>query len=229
MSARLFGFASLLLVAVALPALASIDTTGVWNGSNFISSFGIPNTQTYGQVIQIPTGVTQISSFSFRIKAPTTLAFRGEIYAWDGAKATGAALYDSAPVSTTNATIFEAISFTTGGTSVTAGQQYVLFASSSKDNTGHSGGGQWGSVGNNTAIAPGQFVFMNNSTDDTQWTSATWSTIAQDLAMTAAFNDPVPPPPAPVGSPTGTEWAMVLMAAGILVIAYRSLAAAKAA
>jgi hypothetical protein len=68
---------------------------------------------------------------------------------------------------------------------------------------------------------------MNNGIDDTQWTTTTWNTISQDLAMTAAFDDP--PPSAPVGSPTGTEWAMVLLAAGILVVAHRGLAAAKAA
>jgi hypothetical protein len=179
-------------------------------------------------VIQIPAGVTMINGFSFRIMAPTTLAFRGEIYAWDGTKATGSALYESAPVSTTNAAIYEVVSFNTGGTPVMAGQQYVLFASSSKDNAGHSGGGsRWGSTNSNTLIVPGQFVYMNNGTDVTQWTTTTWSTIAQDLAMTAAFNDPSPV--APVGSPTGTEWAMMLMGAGIIFIAARSLTATRTA
>lgn len=153
------------------------------------------------------------------------MAFRGEIYAWDGSKATGSALYESAAVSTTNGSAFEVVTFTTGGTTVVAGQQYVLFASSSKDNAGHSGSGHWGTTFTNTPIVPGQFVFLNNGVSVIAWTTNTWSTFPQDLAMTATFDDPVA---APTGAPTGAEWAMVLIAAGIIVIASRGPASARA-
>jgi len=54
----LFKVISLMLVAATLPAFASvnIDTTSAWDGTSFISTFGIPNTQTYGQVIQFQPG-----------------------------------------------------------------------------------------------------------------------------------------------------------------------------
>ena len=37
------------LGALATPAFADIDTLPQWDGSSFISSFGLPNTATYGQ------------------------------------------------------------------------------------------------------------------------------------------------------------------------------------
>jgi hypothetical protein len=234
---------SFLALALVLPVFsADIDTTTLWNGTQYVSSFGIPNTQTYGQVIVMASDVTKINSFSFRIRANTTLAFRGEIYAWDGAKATGSALYESSPVSTSTSIGFQTVTFNTGGINVTAGQAYVLFASSSKDNVGHSGFSEWGYVDSNT-IPSGNFVFQNNGTNTGQWTTTAWSTVAPspapnsiDLAMTVAFEvlPPVPPPvlppaPTPVGTPTVSEWAMLLMAGGIGVIAIRALRRAQSA
>ena len=70
--------AVLVLVAlVALPAAAqTINTYPGWNGSDVISSFGYPNTATYGEAITTPeeprtypasaSGSTEIPGFEFQ-------------------------------------------------------------------------------------------------------------------------------------------------------------------
>src|SRR5438552_3246024 len=52
-----------------------IDTTPFWDGSSAVGSFGIPDTQTYGQVITTPSGTTTLKSFTFYLNLPSTLAF----------------------------------------------------------------------------------------------------------------------------------------------------------
>jgi hypothetical protein len=195
-------FATILLIIAGLPAMAGINTIPSWNGTNLISAFGIPNTQTYGQVVTIPSGAGPVTSFSFEMNVSTTLAFRGEIYAWDGAKATGASLFESA-VTSSPAAGFQLITFNTGvgGIALPAGT-YVFFASSSQDNSGHSGSGSWGSIGN--LYGGGFFVYMNNGTDTSQWTSTAWTTISNsDLAFSVNFTDP--------SVPTLSEWALILL------------------
>ena len=77
------------------------------------------------------------------------------------------------------------------------GQQYVIFATNSRDQAGHSGGGAWGQVGG-SPYAGGAFVFINNGPDPTQWTSTAWSQnflgAGGDLAFRATFGAAVPTP-----------------------------------
>lgn len=174
-----------------LQASTTIDTTPYWNGSTFISSFGYPNSSTYGQVITAPTNTdTVLQSFSFHMNLPATCTFNGYVYAWDGTKATGTALYKSSTMATLGSGSFEKIVFKTEGITLIPGNQYVLFASVSED-TG-SGVGKWGSVGTQDAyLGTGDtFVYLNNTTDTAQWTTVAWGTIAQDLAFTATFVTP---------------------------------------
>jgi len=170
-----------------LQASTTIDTTPFWDGTAFISSFGYPNTATYGQVITAPTnGDVVLTNFAFYMKLPATCTFTGYVYAWDGTKATGTALYKSPTMATLGSGGFEKIVFKTPGVTLTPGAQYVLFASVSQ-NTG-SGYGSWGSASN--VYSGGTFVFLNNTTDTSQWTSTAWSVIQQDLAFTASFVTP---------------------------------------
>lgn len=67
-----------------------------------------------------------------------------------------------------------------------------------------------GSVGNNTAYAGGQFVFMNNGPDPTQWTTSTWSNIAQDLAF--QVDGLVVPPPQATGVPAASTSLLIGLA-----------------
>ena len=171
-------------------SIGNIDTTPSWNGTTFISSFGSPNTATYGQTIMAPEGTNSLTSFSFFLLGPTTMVFRGFVADWDSVnkKVLGTPLYESAPRGVSQSANYEEVVFNIpGGLALKAGQTYVLFASISKDPGQPNSAGKWGSVGNNTAYPDGQFVFMNNTNDTTMWTSTAWSTISQDLAFKANF------------------------------------------
>jgi hypothetical protein len=164
-----------------------IDTTSSWNGTQYISSFGMPNTATYGQTISMTADVPPLTQFSFFMEISPTVVFRGFVFGWDGSKAVGTPLFESAPMSTTQGANFEEIVFNIpGGIVLNAGQQYVLFASISKDPVQPNSAGRWGATVN-TAYSGGQFVFLNNGTDPSLWTSTAWSTIAADLAFRATF------------------------------------------
>lgn len=174
--------------ASTAPAASFIDTRPAWNGTQFISSFGVPNTETYGQIVIVPAGETSLTSFSFMINDQgTALTMLGEVYAWNGANmATGSALYESAPVTTGGVNTFQTFTFTIpGGVPVTAGQQLVLFATTSKSAQTNSAS-RWASVPNGT-YGGGQFVFQNNGTNTALWTTSAWSNIALDLSFTAGF------------------------------------------
>jgi len=186
------GFILLLLLGSVgqVQALTKIDTTPSWNGADFISSFGWPDTATYGQLITVPISDTALESFSFYMNLPDTVTFRGYVYAWDvtNSRATGPALYESPTMVTAGNGNFERVEFKTGGIPLTPGGKYVLFASVSK--LSGSGYGNWGNVPDR-AYTGGNFVYLNNGTDESKWTSTAWSTyLTIDLAFTATFGTP---------------------------------------
>lgn len=167
----------------------NIDTISAWNGTSFISSYGVVNTATYGQTITPTARQTTLESFTFKLGfAGAAVNSKAYIYQWDGSKATGSALYTSAPVSIGSAAQFYTVTFNTGGTTLTANQQYVIMMSTSELQGGApNSAARWGSVGNNTAYAGGQFVYMNNGTNTALWTTNAWSNIPQDLAFQVGF------------------------------------------
>src|SRR3569832_1674099 len=75
----------------------SINTYKSWDGIQYVYEFGCPNTTTYGQVITAPkTGMLNKFSFWWANAAGNgSMVVRGEVYAWDGQKATGSALWES--------------------------------------------------------------------------------------------------------------------------------------
>jgi hypothetical protein len=165
----------------------TIDTVPSWDGTSYISSFGIPDTETYGQTVTVPLGLPVLRSFSFEMELPSTLAFRGEVYAWDGTKAAGANLFESGATSTDGSGVFELITFNTGGIALVPGGVYVLFASTSKDTDGHSGGGIWGVTQFTDTYTGGTSVYINNRIDTTPWTTTAWAGVPGDLAFQATF------------------------------------------
>jgi len=204
-----FSIASAILIGLAAPALAqnSIDTIPAWNGTQFISSFGVPDTATYGQTITVPPGASALNSYSFEIGfCSAAVTFRGEVFAFGTNVATGSALAETAPITVAAGNTFTLVQFNVGELNLTPGT-YVLMATTSKDQTGAPNSScRFGSVGNNTAYAGGQFVFINNGAVPAQWTSGTWSSIAQDLAFQVnGLNVTVVTPPvstAPASSTT---------------------------
>jgi hypothetical protein len=170
---------------------ATINTFKDWNGSDFVFPFGCANTTTYGQVITVPAGKTLLNRFVFSweyYSGSGSMVVRGEVYAWDGTKATGASLFESAPRTIAFGNpIFHRVGFTPNGISVTPGAQYVLFASIDKDFEECTDSYQvaWGTVSDD-AYGPGTFVYENNGGDESQWTSPAWTTTyGSDLAFKA--------------------------------------------
>ena len=136
-----------LLPAVQGGASLTIETIPAWDGQSFVGSFGERNTATYGQTVTAPGNVLQ--SFKFLVDDslnPDFVDFEAFVYAWDGAKAAGPALYTSAPMSTTNnggQGGYEEIELLTGGVPVVTGGEYVLFLSVSNLFDGSVGLSNW--------------------------------------------------------------------------------------
>jgi VPDSG-CTERM motif len=184
----LFGLASLVSSAVADTIL---NMTPGWNGSSGVYNFGLPNTATYGQTVTAPLLDSYLSSFSFEMALPSSATFKGYVFAWDGNKATGSTLYTS-PVMSTLGGGFQEITFNTGVVSLNPGGTYVLFASASEVPTS-SGTGGWGQPGNSNPYSGGAFVFINNGTNASQWTTTNWVQdflgTGGDLAFKATFTN----------------------------------------
>ena len=115
------------------------------------------------------------------------MVVRGEVYAWDGSKATGSSLYESRPrtIAFTDDS-FHKEGFATGGIAVTPRAQYVIFASIDKDYDQCTNGYilAWGAV-DDSAYAKGTFVFLNSGGDSNQWTTVSWHTAGLDTAFKA--------------------------------------------
>ena len=209
--------ALLLLIAGSLMSQGPINTIPSWDGSAFIASFGVPNTATYGQTISIAPGTAAIASFGFEIGHCTgSVSFRGEVYAWDGAKATGTALFESSPVTVVTASSsYQLVVFSTPGLTLPPGN-YVLFATTSRDQAGASAAGcQWASVAD-TAYPGGYHVYRNNGTNVAQWTSGTWPTLPLDLAFQLNLVSPVNPQA--TGVPAASPSTLLLGFAGVTAL-----------
>jgi hypothetical protein len=202
------GVVLLLFGGAPATAATTIDTTSAWDGSQFVHPFGRPDTATYGQVFTAPANDTVLDSFTIYLRdvpvppysdpsVSRTITFRGELYAWDGTKATGLSLWESAPRTVTLDETFRPASFLTGGVQLVAGQPYIFFASVSKDyeQNPELALGAWGYTGGDV-YAGGGFFFENNGTDESQWTSRPWETFLlsgwDDLAFRAIFSAPLP-------------------------------------
>jgi hypothetical protein len=205
-----------LAAAPSATAAYGINTISSWDGMEFISPFGVVDTATYGQSITVSAGMSPLNSFTFKIgNCDAAVTFRGHIYAWDGAKATGSSLYNSPAQTLAASSSFSTITFTPASPINLSPGQYVLFASTSQDQTGApTSGCQWGALSGNTTYAGGQFVYQNNGPNTGQWTSSSWDIdFAQDLAFAVDGLNPVPPNPVPILS----EWNLLLLA-GVLAI-----------
>lgn len=176
------------LVALSVPASAQvIDTLPLWNGSTFISSYGVTNTATYGQTFTPNAAQTKLSGFTFEIGfASAPITSQAYVYQWDSVnnRIVGPALFTSGLINVATGASYSAVTVNTGSLALTAGQQYVVFMSTS----GLQGGqpfssSRWGAVTTNTAIPNGQFVFQNNTNTFANLFTVNWSSISEDLAM----------------------------------------------
>lgn len=194
---------SLVLTTVAVVSLSlasnamattTIGTIGAWDGNTEFVGFGYSTTgsgpsSTNGQTIAAPSGDTSLQSFSFKMKVPTRYAFRGEVYAWDAVNGqpTGPQLWESAPTSTTDDSVFQTITFSTGGLQLTAGQQYVLFVTLLRDANTAGSNGSFGYLASDS-YADGMLVY-SHAYPFSSLLSSTWDGLRPeyDFAFSATF------------------------------------------
>ncbi len=171
---------------------ATLETYSEWNGSSALQPFGETNTATYGQTFTASADMGSLSSFTFYINDavnPDYVDFKGYVAGWDGTKAT-TILFTSASMSTSNnggSDGFEAITISTGGVSLTAGQQYVVFLCASDDFDGVTGTSSWAMASD--AYAGGGYVYYNNGSDFSLLTTSTWDSFSatSDFAFIMEF------------------------------------------
>ena len=169
-----------------------IDTFGQWDGSSNAHPFGCNGaTTTYGQVLTVPAHRHHLTKFPMKWTdlATGSIVARGELYAWDGSKATGSAIYET-PAKTykSGKSGFYNVTLHYKGR-LKPGSQYVAFASIDKDFeqcTTYQVG--W-ALDETDAYTGGDFVYQNNGGDESQWTSTAWSNFGTgwDAAFTATF------------------------------------------
>jgi len=180
-----------LLSAFIAPAFSqgTINTIPQWNGTDAVAPFGISNNTTFGQTITVAPGSGKLYSWTIELTCNAATTFRGEVYAWNGTMATGAALLETAPMTfgpSVNNTTFTQVTFSIGGGLSLAPGTYVLFASTSKDPGSPSSCG-WGITPTTAPYPGGNFVFLNNGTNSAAWTTNAWVSAPFDLAFAALF------------------------------------------
>jgi hypothetical protein len=198
-------------LALAPGALANttIGNTPPWTPASGITNgfgwYGPPYYQvpTLGETVTVPPTDTALDSFTLYVDLPTTLTFRGEVYAWDNTlqHATGNALYESGQMQTTSygsGFAIQPITFNTGGIPLTAGKQYVLFITTARDTPSpvpyNPYYGFYGTTVTDTYTG-GDFWQLPGTNDSTAWTTTPWTISTgyiDDLGFTASFSSPLP-------------------------------------
>jgi len=209
-------FAAIIFVAtVATHASAGtvFDTTTSWDGSSGISTFGNPDTATYGQTFVAPSGALDDFTFYLNGEVGVSLSMKAFVWSWsgplqgNGGQATGAPLYlssTSIPFSGTGA--YQAITIDTGGVTLTPGSDYVigLTISDPADYAASSGVTSWGAVlfQHPANDGGGGFVFYNMSEGGTfsALNTSVWDTFGDfgDVAFKADFSGGTVPEPAAI-------------------------------
>jgi outer membrane autotransporter protein len=198
---HLLGSAALL--ALSVPAGAqTIDTIPQWNGTSFISSWGAPNTSTYGQTFTPGIQQTRLSSFTMELfqGGGTPPQYQAFVYQFANNRITGPALFTSGVFTAPTGAAFTPVTINTGSVALTPGQQYVVFLTLSTQPAQPNSNYRYGALTNNTAIPNGQFVFQNNGTVFGDLAVNPWNNIGEDLAITLALNG-VLAPLLPAGAP----------------------------
>ena len=195
----------------ALTLSARADLVTYYNSQSAAAMpFGSVNsgsTETYGVTFFAPTLSSKLNDFTFNLEGMGTIKYQADVYAWNGSKATGNALFSQNTSMTGNGT-FQSITTHTGGIDLSSGKEYVAFFTTS-DPT--SIANQGASVGNwqfglaSSALPAsqgGQMVWYNNTTQNLL-TSHTWDNPGLsyiNAAFTADFSTTAVPEPSQIGA-----------------------------
>ena len=153
-----------------------LSSVEFWDGVAAVSSWGDPNTATYGQTFTAPSNSMTSMSFFVSDVQDDPISYSAYVYAWDGSKASGPAVFASGQLQTDGIDFggggFQQIVVPTPGATLTPGDQYVAFLSCSNYfPTG--GGASWGNSG--ADAFPGTFVFQNNGDNFNALFTDPWS------------------------------------------------------
>jgi len=178
------------LFATGASAATTIETLSAWDGSDSVSPWGTVGTQVYGQSITAPAGASLLTGFSFRIKdIGSPINFAAHVYAWDGAKITGPALFNLGGQSIAGGASgsFLPVSIATS-VAVTPGSQYMMFLSTI-DEPQSTTATSWGYLNGADAYAGGGFFFFNTNSFASLSADA-WENFGgkDDLAFSASFD-----------------------------------------
>lgn len=204
------GIAAILgLVATSEVALtaATLDTiAGSPNPPGEVWGLGEGANETNGQTFTVPLTDNVLTSFRLMLADEDDglydqYGFTGQtkfdfkVMAWNGTRATGSSLFSSGPLTVTTGNYTPAeFTFNTGNLALTPGGQYVAFVTTSERADGANdfatvanAGDPYGGGGD--AYAGGDFVYLDNGTDTSAWTTTNWTKLRTDDAvpMDAAF------------------------------------------
>lgn len=187
---------SVAMLMLSSAAFASTIYDNFGGYTQFWHPLGNPNTATYGETFTAPGVDNVLQDFTFYMAGPDTagdILLRAYVATWTGTHA-GSLLYTSSPVDYAN-TGNAALTFNTGGLSLTPGGSYVMFLSVSQE-YGLSSGESYVSSGAAT-IPGGSFVYYNNSGNFSSLFSTNWDAtgLSPDWAIHADFNGSAVPEP----------------------------------
>ncbi len=160
--------------AVCAAAVAPIDTHTGWDGSTSIGPFGEPDTATFGQSITTADADGLLQSFTFYL-GPLDLDIRAYVFAWDGMKTVGSALFAGQTFNIgDNFSGYKAVTVATPALRLAANSQYALVFSSSGIQAEKYNTNSW-AARSTDAYKGGEFIFHNSGNDmrtlgaDTGW------------------------------------------------------------
>jgi hypothetical protein len=164
----------------------TISTIPSWNGATGLGPFGKPLFGNFGETVTVPSNMSTLTGFGFELVLSSLMTFRGEVYAWDGTKATGPNLWQSGPT-TASGFAYQLVSFNANA-KVTPGEQLVLFLSVTPDYGANPAlSGNLGAI-TLDAYVGGEPVILDDGGLTSAWTSTSWLNVpADDLAFTASF------------------------------------------
>ncbi|NDB68968.1 MAG: hypothetical protein EB015_13365, partial [Methylocystaceae bacterium] len=143
----------------------TIDNASSWDNTNFTGTWGVPNTATYGQTFTAPAGAGYLNTFQVYLKnfSGSQVNYQAYLYSWDGAHATGLAIFAGAVSQAPNSpSSFTPVLINTGSAPVTAGSNYVFFLTTSDVTNPSNGDYFWGENQIVNSYLGGKFVYLNN-------------------------------------------------------------------
>jgi len=172
-------------VAPDIRGRATIDNWDDWDEGYAYELGCNVDVTTIGQVITVPAGMHTLKKFTFSLQSdrtPGRMVVRGDVYAWNGAMATGDAVAETPPqtIATTGwvATRYKV------DAAVRPGRQYIIFESVDKDWEVCTSG--FGGYPESSYDGPTVYE-QSNAGDETRWTTAGWYDFYGSIRMIAVF------------------------------------------